>query len=218
LRAFEILGDRDRRREYDHRWRATRRTSRRQSTEQDLFFFRKNDAECRALRVLYFLVHMRGEEAASLVDGSEARYGAKFLGEQLAREDYLDCLFLLGEHFIKTRRYSDALERFLSLYHVEQRARFRRHYFGLTMDHLKSLYIRYLPRTLPPEDLIDVVQSGMVVIPWNRKETARLYLALAKAHEKLDQRKLARENLAKALGADPGFTKAKRWSAELALR
>lgn len=220
--AFEVLGDTAKRADYDRRSRIVNRTlgdrGKRRSppTEKELFFFRKDDAECRALRILYFLLHGGGEKAVRLLDESEERFGAEFLSDQLDRSDYLDCLFLLGEHLIKKRRYHEALDRFLSLYQADRSTRFRRHYFHLVVEHLKALYMRYLPRSLSPEKMIERVKEVFADLPWTSKERARLYLILSKSYQKLEKRGAAREHLKNALSADPGFTHAKRWEAELA--
>ena len=225
--AFEVLGDTAKRADYDERSRIVSRARgghakgnggarRRPPTENDLFFFRKEDPECQALRVLYFLLHGRGEEAILLLSESEQRFGGGFLADQLERSDYLDCLFLVGEHLIKKRRYHDALDRFLSLYRADRPTRFRRHYFHLVVEHLKTLYMRYLPRSLSPEKTIESVEEVFADLPWTAKERARLYLILSKSYQKLEKRGPAREHLKKALSADPGFAHAKRWEAELA--
>ncbi len=211
--AFEVLGNEAKRRDYDARWKSVRRR-RHQPREEDLFFFRRDDPESRALRILYLLVRGRGAEATPILAESEAIYGPTFLGDQLDRADYLDCLFLLGEHLIAEKRYSEALDRFLALYHREQRARFKRHYYALALDHLKSLYLRFLPRAVSPEELIATVESALRLIHWTRKETARLHLVIARAYERLGREDLAGAFVDKALRIDPGCARAKRWREE----
>ena len=116
---------------------------------------------------------------------------------------------------MKKKRYCEATERFFTIYNHEQPARFRRHYFELVVDALKSLHLRYLPRQLNPDQLIDRVHKVFDELPWTQKESARLYLLLSKAYQKLKNPGKARSFLDRSLEADPDFTQAKRWQVEM---
>ncbi|MBI4583605.1 MAG: J domain-containing protein [Planctomycetes bacterium] len=222
--AFEMIGDAERRRQYDElarqrleeRIEGVKRQTWPPPTEKDLFFFRKNDPECLALRILYLLLHQRGDEAEQLLTQSEQALGTDFLSEQLDRNDYLDCLFLLGEHLIKRKRFWEAHRRLVLLYRQERPMRFRRHYFELVVDALKSLYLRQLPRTLEPAALVEALQGALRELEWTPKELARLRLTLAKAFHAMGQKHRVEENLQAAMRADPGCRPSRRRSAEMA--
>ena len=84
----------------------------------------------------------------------ESRHGPGFLAAELDRDDYLDCLFLLGEHHLEKREYLEAFKRMRTFYLHERNARYPRHYLEAVITHLKDLYLRKLPQTLPPEEAL----------------------------------------------------------------
>ena len=165
VQAFEVIGDRERRRAFDRDYRLYLKRARSRLGGQDfgegekpresqLFFFRKSDPGALALRILYFLMNRRGNEAIFLLSQQEARHGDGFLASKLERKDYLDCLFLLGEHHLERREFSLALERLRTFYLQEKKARFPRHYLDWVVEHLKDLYFHKLPTVLPPDEAL----------------------------------------------------------------
>jgi curved DNA-binding protein CbpA len=219
LQAFEILGDGESRRQYDIQFRLRARADGSDGPvgEARLFFFRKHDPECRALRVVYFLTNGRGREAVDLLDSLERRGGSAFLRRYLDLNDYLDCLFLLGEHFLEEKRFVDALKRFLVLFEHQNAARFKRPYFELTVDALKSLYLRFLPRSLSPRDWLEIIETGDGGVPWTGRERARLLLFSATAHRDLGDSLRAREIARQALRVDPSSRSVRQWFDEAGL-
>ena len=228
LQAFEILGSSESRREYDVR-SSKFRSQARQSTggepidESRLFFFRKDDLECLALRVVYFLTHQRGREAVVLLARLERIHGNEFLRRNLDLNDYLDCLYLLGEFFFTTKRYLEAYARFVVLYKHQNAARFKRPYFELTVDSLKALYLRYLPRALSARDWIRVVEGdqysseSLWSFAWIPRDRARLFISTAQAYQALGELGRARELASQALRVDPHSRHTQRWLEEFEL-
>jgi len=161
IRAYEVIGDFERRRRFDAECRVRRRTAPEDPRESQLFFFRKSDPGAYALRILYFLLHGRGREAVPLLAWMEARHGPGFLLERLDRGDYLDCLFLLGEHHLERRDYLQALRRLKAFYLHERNARHPRHYLDSVVAHLKDLYLRKLPQTLPPAEALRYLKEAV---------------------------------------------------------
>lgn len=153
IRAYEVIGDYEKRRRFDAEYKQRRRTHA-EPRESQLFFFRKSDPGAYALRILYYLLNRRGREAVPLLQSLEALHGPGFLAEQLDRGDYLDCLFLLGEFHLERREYLKALKRLRAFYLHERDARYPRHYLEVVVTHLKDLYLRKLPQTLEPSEAL----------------------------------------------------------------
>lgn len=218
--AFELIGEEDSRRRYDAetvtRARAGARAAHRprRRREEDLFFFRKQDAECLALRVLYFLMHQRGQEAFDLVVDLEDRLGEDFLQNELDRSDFLDCYFLLGEFLLERKRYREALSRFLKVVRHQKKPRMRRPHYPLAVESLKALYVRHLPRVLSPRELIEVVREMPRELDWSRRDQSRVGVAVARAYLDLGELEQARLWLSRAREQDPGSSQVRRFQAE----
>ncbi len=222
LEAFDVLGDPSRRRRYDRELqekelllkKATPK-KRRKPTEQDLFFFRKNDDEALAMRVLYFLMHQRGKEAIHLVEEIEDRLGDHSLFKHLDLNDCLDCYFLLGEYLIEKKRYFDAFRRLEKAFQEQHSPRLRRPHYSLVLDHLKSLYLRHLPKSLPTTKAVELLEEAPTELFPEAKERARLKVEIARIFHKADDLAQARLNLAEAFELDPGCSQARRFEEEL---
>ena len=185
---------------------------RRKPTEKDLFFFRRHDSECLALRILYFLMHRRGQEALDLLTGLEERDGVDFLREQLEPDDYLDCFFLLGEFLMERKRYADALPRLLTLIRAQRSPRLRRPHYSLAVDLLKALYLRHLPRVLSRRELIEVLAAPPEGMPWTAKENVRRLFCLARASQDVGDLEEARRFAEQAERFESRLTDASRGS------
>ena len=142
IAAYDVLRDERRRRLFDVEWLRRRR---KQKGPVRPFFFERSDATACALRILYFLLHERPEEAARLLDEVEAYEGKGLLERELAREDYLDCLFLLAEHDLVEGRPEGALDRLREFFVRERRSVTPRHYLSTVIERLKLLYGRRVP-------------------------------------------------------------------------
>ncbi len=216
LQAFELIGDAEKRRAFDiasrHATATLRARPRRKPTEKDLFFFRRHDSECLALRILYFLMHRRGQEALDLLTGLEERDGVDFLREQLEPDDYLDCFFLLGEFLMERKRYADALPRLLTLIRAQRSPRLRRPHYSLAVDLLKALYLRHLPRVLSRRELIEILAAPPEGMPWTAKENVRRLFCLARASQDVGDLEEARRFAEQAERFESRLTDASRGS------
>jgi curved DNA-binding protein CbpA len=152
IEAYEVLSSERSRAAFDRgreqasamRRAASARAAREKKVEP--FFFRKDDPESRALLILYLLLHRRGRQAARVLAEMESRLGEGFLAGELAREDYLDCLFLLGEFHAEQGEYEEAARRLEAFHAREKISRNRRHYSDEALRRLKDIYLRKLPR------------------------------------------------------------------------
>lgn len=177
IQAFDILGNPTKRREFDRiRGAILRRAGRSGAEVSRPYYFRRRDAESRALQVLYLLLHGKPREAWDLLADLERRWGQDFLRRNLDRSDYVDCLFLLGEHCIERKDYLAAARRLEAIYVRESHERYPRQYLSQVVDLLKDLYLRKLPRCAPP----DVALCGL---------EDSVCLGLSRAEESLRVRK-----------------------------
>lgn len=141
--AFEMVSDSERRADVDRRLGHRRRKSK---AREKPFFFYRQDPEARAMLILHHLMRERGDLALELLEEMEAKVGPNFLSENLDRPDYLDCLFMLGEHHAASRQYLLASKRYRAIYALESKARYPRHYLDEVIRRLKDLYLKKLPR------------------------------------------------------------------------
>ncbi len=124
------------------------------------FYFRKSDPESKALVVLHHFLHGKPRVGAKLLRDLEARNGRGFLATYLDREDYLDCLYLIGEYHASQRQYLKAAERFLALYTHEKTSRFPRHYLDEVVRLLKDLYLRKIPKHSASEAALEGLKTA----------------------------------------------------------
>jgi tetratricopeptide (TPR) repeat protein len=146
IEAFDVLGDAQRRAAFDRR-RALLGTQAEKADKAQPFFYYKKDPESRALLVLHQFLNGRPVPALKVLMDMEEQHGSDFLFTNLDRADYLDCLFLIAEHYLAKRRYLKAAERLQAFYYHEKRATFPRHYLGEVVRLLKDLYLRKIPRS-----------------------------------------------------------------------
>lgn len=153
LSAYEILANPQSREDFDRKRRAgvVSRKKRPLRKEEKPFFFHKRDPESRALLILYFLLHSRPGAACEILGEMELRFGREFLHKNLDRNDYLDCLFLLGEFYHHRGDYLGALDRLRAIHDHESESRFPRQYMDQVVDLMKDIYLRKLPRTATAE-------------------------------------------------------------------
>jgi len=154
IRAYEVISDGEKRRRFDQEYRVRRRPELSAPPDSQLFFFRKSDPGAYALRILYLLLHGRAKEAIPLLATMESTHGEGFLAAELDRDDYLDCLFLLGEYHLEKRQYLEAFRRMRTFYLHERNVPYPRHYLEAVITHLKDLYLRKLPQSLPPDEAL----------------------------------------------------------------
>jgi curved DNA-binding protein CbpA len=178
IEAYEVIGDDEKRRRFDVEYRLRSKTvTPPPPRERDFFFFKKSDPNACAHRILYFLLHGRGDEAIPLLSRLEGRRGPGFLRDELDRSDYLDCLFLLGEYHLGKREYRQALGRLRAFYLHERNTRYPRHYIDAVVAHLKDLYLRKLPHILPPQEALSLLEEA-IDLKLGKKEQS-LFVKLA---------------------------------------
>lgn len=197
IKAYEVLGDADKREAFDRIRRATRKAGSREP-----FFFRKKTPGARALLILHYLLNRRSREAARILEEMEEDHGESYLRDYLDSKDYLDCLFLLGEHYTAERNYSAAVERLRTLYLHERGVRYPRHYLDEVVRLLKDLYLRKLPRTAQPRVMLRFLQEAAALKLTPQEDLLRLK-KLAEAQALTGELAAARRTVAEIQQRDP---------------
>jgi curved DNA-binding protein CbpA len=205
IEAYEVLSSEEDRAAFDRKWAQSapaRRASSRSAAEKkaEPFFFRKQDPESRALLVLYLLLHRRGRQAARVLAEMESRLGSGFLSGELPREDYLDCLFLLGEFHAERGDYEEAARRLEAFHARERMSRSRRHYSDEASRRLKDLYLRKLPRHAEPAVALRGLEKAMGLRLTPSEEALR-WVKMAQVHIRAGDEAGARGVLARARAA-----------------
>ena len=146
IEAFDILGNDESRRVFD----IYRKAAAKIRGEGEPFFFTRKTPGARALLILYLLTNKQEKKGAEMLAEMEEEFGNEYLREYLCREDYLDSLFLLAEHYIRQKNFLAAAERLRMFYHHECHSKSPRHYYDQVITHLRNLYLRKLPGMLAP--------------------------------------------------------------------
>lgn len=193
IEAFDVLGDAQRRAAFDRR-RALLGTKASEAHKAQPFFYYKKDPESRALLVLHHFLGGRPASALQVLTDMEEKQGGDFLFRNLDRADYLDCLFLIAEHYLAKRRYLKAAERLQAFYYHEKCATFPRHYLGEVVRLLKDLYLRKIPRSGDAAQALLGLREASGLGLTSAEETMRL-AKIAELHLTVGNREEARRVL-----------------------
>ncbi|MBN1443714.1 MAG: J domain-containing protein [Planctomycetes bacterium] len=204
IEAYEILGDDHKRRSFDQI-----RRQRPAAGSDEPYFLRRKGPGSRALTVLHHLLNGRSDEGVSILDEMETEYGGDYLREFLDRRDYLDCLFLLGEHHARKKEYVAAVNRLRTFYFHERNAKFPRHYLDEVVRLLKDLYLRKLPKVVAPKLLIGYLQEA-AMLELSMPEGVLRLRKLAEALLRMGDCKAARQALSEIEKIDPDAKEARR--------
>jgi hypothetical protein len=169
--AYEVLSNKDTRQAFDRYLRSAG-----SGRSREPFFFHRKTPTARALLILHYLLKDRADEAAAILEEMEEEYGGDYLYQYLERSDYLDCLFLLAEHYVRQKNYLAAAERLRTFYHHDCQATNPRHYLDQVVDLLKDLYLRKLPGTLDPALVVTYLTEAAQFGLGGKDELLRLRL------------------------------------------
>ena len=213
IEAYEVLSKVETRELLDK----YRSASGRDRRPEQPFFFHRRTPGARALLILHWLLNGKPEDATRLLEEQEEEFGAEYLETYLAREDYLDALFLLAEHYLEKKSSLAAAQRLRTFFHHDEGSRQRRHYYDEVVRLLKDLYLRKLPKILeaPLRITYLIEASEFRLAPKDEALRLRLlvraYLETGAAHEA----RATSELLAGLVPDDPALAGLEREIAEL---
>jgi tetratricopeptide (TPR) repeat protein len=198
LRAYEILSDVRKRREYDQRFR--------KALGRYVFDYRSflkrsgDDPEAQAKLIFFDLLH--GEEGEAVdVYRLVFRLESASLKPRLDREDYMDCAFLLAEALLEREMYQAAFGVLSDLAAMEREKPYFGHFFPEVTILLKRVVREKLPNALAPDAYIAVLEK-MTALGFPRRENARYFKKIALAYAKKGEREKSALYLSKALECD----------------
>jgi curved DNA-binding protein CbpA len=139
LAAYEILSDRNRRFEYDRAYRrfAVKIREKKGFDYRSFLRERKDDPKYQAKLIFFELLHLEEEAAISIW---QEQGGLEFrMEENLDREDWMDCSYILAEELAKRGRCYESFKLLVKLVREERRQPYFRHFMGELETFLKEL-------------------------------------------------------------------------------
>lgn len=166
--AYEVLSDPARRQQYD---RLNARNIHNYSFDYREFL-KERDFDDKSIGKLIFfdLLHNYEDEALALYD--RLIEAGKFqLKQNLEREDYMDCAFLLAEEYERHGNYVRAFELLKNIVVCELENPYFRHFFREVVDRLRLLSCFRMPGIVGNRKLIDYLKE-LVEFNFSPKDTA----------------------------------------------
>lgn len=198
LAAYEILGDLEKREEYDRALHSFLRV--RGFDYREFLMRRKDDPLSQSKLIFHDLLANHQDEAIELYERLATDWGFE-LERYLSREDYMDCAFLLAEVFETRRRYDEAYLLYRKLYDYERDKPYFHHFIDEVIDRLRTLLCFKMLPELEPADAIHRLKE-MVRLNFSRKDNAFFYKKLAEVYASIGQQEAALHYLQKGLQLD----------------
>jgi curved DNA-binding protein CbpA len=198
LAAYEVLGDIEKRIEYD---RALASFLVVRGFDYREFLKRRwNDPQSQSKLIFHDLLTNHQDEALALYE-TLIRSQRFDLERHLSREDYMDCAFLLAEVFETRGKYSDAYELYKKLYIYELEKPYFNHFTEELVERLRAIICFRLIGILSPRESIRCLHE-MIRFDFSRKDNAFFYKKLAEIYSSLDETEMAVKCLQKGLQLD----------------
>ncbi len=198
LAAYGVLGDLERRAEYDRAM--GRRQERPRFDYREFLRSRADDPFSQAKLIFHDLLTNHGEEAVDLYGRFTGARGLA-LEEYLEREDYMDCAFLLAEQLEARGDLAAAYGLYTKLYRWEKERPYFRHFVEELVDRLRALLCTRMLATLAPGPAIACLEE-LIGLDFSRKDKAFFYKKLAEVHAAEGRQAAALEYLRKGLQLD----------------
>ncbi len=156
--AFNVLSEPKKRKEYDTKLFSY------SSHKQSLWEKAKSQPDnymVQSQLILFMLLNGQEKEAVKIYE--RLKRDERFhLFLYLDFEDYLDCLFLLGEEFMSLGKYLEAAFLFTELYRNEEKnPRLMNYFLEESRNKIFQLYVKYLPRNKPPQEKIKFYKKAL---------------------------------------------------------
>lgn len=172
VRAYEILGNSNRRAEYD-RVHAFELHTNDNFDYAEFLRSRREDHESQAKLVFYDLLHDNPEEALRVYN-SLLLTGDFELSRYLDREDFMDCAFLLAEEYESRRQYRRSFDLLAAIVRSERQKPYFRHFMTEVYDRLRTVVCFKMPEVYRPDLVLECLHQ---MLDWDlpRRETAFCY-------------------------------------------
>lgn len=211
VRAYEVLGDEDRRTEYDR-------------TYGSLFFesdfdyaeflrSRGDDRESQAKLVFYDLLHDNPDEALQIFDSLVAA-GDFELSRYLGREDFMDCAFLLAEEYESRQDFRRAFDLLAAIVRFERQKPYFRHFMVEVHERLRTVVCFKMPEIYTPDEVLESLHQ---LVDWDlsKRDTAFFLKKAAEIYLEQGNRRRAARYLKRGLELDEKLSGVKKLKQEL---
>lgn len=200
LDAYRVLGDRERRSEYD---RLRPHALRRRRFDYRSFLRARADPVSLAKLVLYDLMRSRDREALATFGQLESHIGSD-LASLLDYDDFMDCAYLLAEALERDGRYDKACEFYLRVYHAETSRPYFRHFIAEVVERMRDVACFKMAGAAAPVDSVRRIEE-LIDLDLSDRESAFFCKRIAEIYTDAGDLDAARRYLLRALSLDGGL-------------
>jgi curved DNA-binding protein CbpA len=207
--AYETLSNPERRAEFDATYAKFRQYS--EGTEAvsgfdyRLWLMEREDNESRAKLIFFDLFHDLEQEAVTEYRACRSSAGGFILSRYFAREDFMDCGFILAEELTFRNDYYEAFQLLAEVMHFEMQKPYFRHFYPEVVIMMRDLVRNRLFDSVSDELVLDCLESALE-LHFGKKDDAVILKLMAMCYDRLQDRYTARLCLAEALKMDPKLT------------
>jgi len=205
LDAYRVLGDPERRSEYD---RLYGRALRRRRFDYRSFLRARADPVSLAKLVLYDLMRSRDREALATFGELEAQIQSD-LAALLDYDDFMDCAYLLAEALERDGSYGKACEYYLRVYQAEATRPYFRHFIAEVVERMREVACFKMAGTAATADSVRWIEE-LIGLNLSDRESAFFCKRIAEIYSDAGDMDAARRYLERALRLDGGLAGVKK--------
>ena len=180
LRAYSVLSNPRKRREYDH---IRKRHFREKFNYREFLRQQESDPASQSKLIFHDLLYNHEEEALFLFE--EFVYHRNFaLEDYMDREDFMDCAFLLAEEYEKKNEFIKAFELLKKITLFESEKPYFRHFMQEVADRFKHITCVKMPKTVHPTEQVHYLNE-VINLNLSKKITEHLTKKLNQLSMKL---------------------------------
>jgi curved DNA-binding protein CbpA len=197
LDAYRVLGDPERRSEYD---RLHGHALRRRRFDYRSFLRARADPVSLAKLVLYDLMRSRDREALTTLGQLESHIESD-LAALLDHDDFMDCAYLLAEALERDGAYGKACEYYLRVYHAEATRPYFRHFIAEVVERMREVACFKMAGTAETADSVRWIEE-LIDLDLSDRESAFFCKRIAEIYSNVGDFEAARGYLQRALRLD----------------
>lgn len=208
IKAYETLSDPERRAEFDALYSVYRRSrgmDRHGGFDYRSWLMERTDQESRAKLIFFDLFHELEDEAVQEYRTRRGDSGGFVLSAHFAREDFMDCAFVLGEELVIREEYYEAFLLLEEVIAFERERAYFRHFFPEVLSVARGIVRNHLAGTLSDELALDCLESALE-LGFGKKDDAVILKLMAQCYERIGDIPTARVCLEEALRREPFLT------------
>ncbi len=213
LDAYRVLGDPERRRDYD---RLYGHALRRRRFDYRSFLRARADPVSLAKLVLYDLMRSRDREALATFGQLEEHIESD-LAALLDYDDFMDCAYLLAEALERDGAYGKACEYYMRVYHAEASRPYFRHFIAEVVERLREVACVKMAGTAATADSVRWIEE-LIRLNLSDRESAFFCKRIAEIYSEVGDLEAARRYLERALSLDERIAGVKKLKERVGLR